>query len=71
MIVLSHKIRLNPTVKQDKYFRQASGISRFAYNWGLAEWKRQYKAGLKPTALAVKKAFNAIKPIEFPWVFLT
>jgi putative transposase len=69
MIVLSHKIRINPTVKQDKYFRQASGISRFAYNWGLAEWKRQYKAGLKPTALAVKKAFNAIKPIEFPWVF--
>jgi len=69
MVVLSHKIRINPTVKQEKYFRRASGTSRFAYNWGLAEWKRQYEVGLKPTALAVKKAFNAIKPIEFPWVF--
>jgi len=70
MIVLSHKIQIkNPTIKQDQYFRQACGISRFAYNWGLAEWQRQYDAGLKPTALAIKKAFNAIKPIEFPWVF--
>lgn len=70
MIVLSHKIQIkNPTIKQDQYFRQACGISRFAYNWGLAEWQRQYEVGLKPTALAVKKAFNAIKPIEFPWVF--
>jgi putative transposase len=70
MIVLSHKIQIkNPTIKQEQYFRQACGISRFAYNWGLEEWKKQYEAGLKPTALAVKKAFNAIKPIEFPWVF--
>ncbi|MEN8218991.1 MAG: RNA-guided endonuclease TnpB family protein [Pseudomonadota bacterium] len=70
MLVLSHKIQIkNPTIKQEQYFRQACGISRFAYNWGLSEWKRQYESGSKPTALAVKKAFNAIKPIEFPWVF--
>jgi len=70
MLILSHKIQIkNPTVKQKQYFRQACGTSRFAYNWGLAEWKRQYEAGLKPTALEIKKAFNAIKPIDFPWVF--
>jgi putative transposase len=70
MIILSHKIQIkNPTVKQEEYFRQACGINRFAYNWGLAEWKRQYEAGLKPTARAVRTAFNAIKPVEFPWVF--
>lgn len=70
MLVLSHKIQIkNPTVKQEQYFSQACGTSRFAYNWGLAEWKRQHEAGLKPTAFQIKKAFNAIKPIDFPWVF--
>jgi putative transposase len=70
MLILSHKIQIkNPTVKQKQYFRQACGTSRFAYNWGLAEWKRQYEAGLKPNAFEIKKAFNAIKPIDFPWVF--
>jgi putative transposase len=70
MIVLSHKIQIkNPTVKQEKSFRQACGTARFAYNWGLEEWKKQYEAGNKPTAFRVKKAFNAVKPINFPWVF--
>ena len=70
MIILSHKIQIkNPTVKQEQYFWQACGTSRFAYNWGLSEWKRQYEAGLKPAAFGLKKAFNAIKPVEFPWVF--
>jgi len=69
MIVLSHKIKIKPTIKQEKYFRQACGTSRFAYNWGLAEWKKQYDNGLKPTHFQIKKAFNAIKPVEFPWVF--
>ncbi len=70
MLVLSHKIQIkNPTVKQEKYFRQACGTARFAYNWGLKEWKKQYEAGNKPTAFQLKKAFNAIKPIDFPWVF--
>ncbi|HDN27816.1 MAG TPA: transposase, partial [Thioploca sp.] len=70
MILLSHKIQIkNPTYKQEQYFRQACGTSRFAYNWGLEEWKKQYSAGNKPTAFKIKKAFNATKPIEFPWVF--
>ncbi|WP_171899552.1 RNA-guided endonuclease InsQ/TnpB family protein [Candidatus Marithrix sp. Canyon 246] len=70
MIILSHKIQIkNPTVKQEQYFRQACGTSRFAYNWGLEEWKKQYELGLKPTAFQIKKSFNAIKLLEFPWVF--
>ena len=36
---------------------------------GLAEWLRQYKAGLKPTALGLKKQFNAVKGDLFPWVY--
>jgi putative transposase len=70
MFVLSHKIQIkNPTVKQQQYFRRACGTARFAYNWGLEEWQKQYEAGNKPTAFEIKKIFNAIKPVEFPWVF--
>jgi len=66
---LTHKIRLTPTHKQEKYFRQACGVTRFTWNWALAEWKKQYEAGKKPTALSLKRQFNAIKPIEFPWTY--
>ena len=68
-ITLSHKICLDPTFKQKSYFRQACGVSRFTWNWALAEWKRQYESGKKPTGLGLKKELNAIKPIEFPWMY--
>jgi putative transposase len=41
---------------------RACGTARFAYNWALAEWNRQYAAGQKPTANALNKQWNAIKP---------
>jgi len=68
-ITLSHKIGLEPTYKHEQYFRQACGIARKTWNWALEEWKRQYDAGSKPKALELKKQFNAIKPIEFPWMY--
>jgi putative transposase len=68
-ITLSHKICLDPTYKQEQYFKQACGIARFTWNWALEEWKRQYENGLKPTAFALKKQFNAIKPVDFPWMY--
>lgn len=63
-----HKIRLDPCLAQEEYLRRACGCTRLAYNWGLAEWKKQYAAGLKPTAYGIKKQFNAIKKAEFPFV---
>ena len=66
---LSHKIRLDPSPVQETYFRRACGVSRFTWNWALAEWRRQYELGRKPSGLGLKKQFNAIKPIEFPWMF--
>lgn len=66
--MLAHKIRLQPTCKQERYFRKACGIARFTYNWALARWKEEYQAGRKPSAYSLKKAFNAIKWIEYPWV---
>lgn len=65
----SHKIRLAPNNKAQTYFAQACGCSRLAYNWGLAQWSAQYKAGGKPSAYALKKQFNSIKRTQFPFVY--
>src|SRR6185436_13107570 len=67
-VILTHTIRLNPMAEQEAYFRSACGCTRFVWNWALAEWKRQYAAGQKPNAMALKKQFNAIKYHEFPWI---
>ena len=67
-MILSHKIQLDPTQAQREYFTQAAGCARFTYNWALAEWERQYNAGLKPKANDLKKQFNAIKHELFPWI---
>ena len=68
MITISHKIELVPNNKQKSYFRKAFGCARLAYNWGLAEWQRRYKEGDKVDAYGLKKAFNAMKKEEFPFV---
>lgn len=68
MITISHKIELTPNNKQKTYFRKAFGCARLAYNWGLAEWQLRYKEGEKVDAYGLKKAFNAIKKDEYPFV---
>ena len=62
-----HKIKLNPNQDQEIYFRKACGVARHAYNWALATWKRQYEVGEKPNEANLRKQYNAIKPVEFPW----
>lgn len=65
---LAHRIALDPTPQQREYFRRAAGTARFVWNWALAEWNRQYAAGQKPNANALKRQFNAVKYQEFPWL---
>src|SRR5215467_1489770 len=73
--IKAHKIRLHPTPEQENYLRRACGTRRFVYNWGLAEWNKQYKEykkgkrEKKPTANELKKQFQAIREKEFPWTF--
>ncbi|MGO4326219.1 RNA-guided endonuclease InsQ/TnpB family protein, partial [Cupriavidus sp. M-11] len=67
-MLIAHRIELKPTAEQEDYFRRACGTARFVWNWALAEWNRQYEAGSKPNALALKKQFNAFKYAEFPWL---
>ncbi|MGD1076178.1 MAG: transposase, partial [Thermodesulfovibrionales bacterium] len=64
----SHKIALIPELKQALSFGMACGPARFPWNWALAEGKRQFDAGVKPNAVSLKKAFNAVKYKEFPWL---
>lgn len=65
----AHKIRLNPTPEQKKYLRQACGVARFVFNWGLNEWQRLYEDGKKPTAYQLKKQLNAVKRQDFSWMY--
>ena len=68
-MIKAHKIRLHPTVEQADYFTRAAGTARFVFNWALSEWWRQREAGEKPSALALKKQFNAIRKEQFPWSY--
>ncbi|GAB6068863.1 hypothetical protein JCM13664_21840 [Methylothermus subterraneus] len=43
-MILAHKIALDPNNAQATYFVRACGVARFAYNWALVEWGRQYEA---------------------------
>lgn len=73
-VLRTHKVRLEPNNVQRGHFQQCAGTARFAWNWGLAEWQRQYeefqsgKRDKKPSAYGVRNDFNAVKRTEFPWI---
>lgn len=67
-MTLAHRIRLVPSAEQETYFRKACGVARFAYNWALAQWLRQHQAGEKSNEVALRRALNAIKHEQFPWM---
>jgi putative transposase len=67
-VTLSHRIALDPTEKQRRYFSQAAGCARFVWNWALDAWDREYKAGGKPSGMKLKKTFNTIKYQQYPWM---
>ena len=67
-MILTHQIALDLTDAEQHYCARAAGTARFTYNWALAEWKRQYDAGGKPTAAALKKQWNQGKHEHYPWV---
>jgi putative transposase len=68
-MMLAHLVALDPTPEQEVYLRRACGTARYAYNWGLAEWQRMYKAGGKPSANKVKAAWNAHRKEQLPWTY--
>ena len=67
-VKLAHRIRLDPTADQAAYFGRACGVARFAYNWALAEWRRQHAAGERPCEAALRRRLNSVKREQFPWM---
>jgi len=71
---LAHRITLDPNKVQTTCLARAAGTARFAYNWALAEWKRQYEtskvdlAAPGPNEAALRRQLNAIKREQFPWM---
>jgi len=70
----AHRIRLDPNNVHATYLARAAGVARFAYNWALAEWQRQYAqskidpAVPKPNEMLLRRQLNAIKREAFPWM---
>ena len=55
-IIKGQIIRLEPNNKQITYFKKACGVVRFAYNWALDEWVRQYEQDkLEKLSLSVRE----------------
>ena len=73
-MLIAHRIALDPNNAQATYLARAAGTARFAYNWALAEWKRQYEAWKadnslpKPSQAALRRQLNAVKREQFPWM---
>lgn len=69
-----HKVRLDPNNVQATGLSRATGVARFAYNWGLEQWSKQYdefKKGerdARPTQLSLRRELNSIKRDQFPWM---
>ena len=67
-MLLAQRIRIYPTLDQREYFARAAGTARRVWNWALAEWQRQARAGQRPNAMLLKKQFNAIKYTHPDWL---
>jgi putative transposase len=73
-MLIAHRIALDPNDAQATYLSRAAGTARFAYNWALAEWKRQYEEWKadntlpKPSQAALRRQLNAVKREQFPWM---
>lgn len=70
-ILRAFKTKLNPNNVQRGFFIRCAGTSRFIYNWGLADRIARHEAGDKVSYFSQKKRFNALKRIEYPWVYET
>ncbi len=68
-MILTHRIELDPTDAQRRYFAKAAGCSRLVYNIALDEWNKRYKDTKNiPNWMELQKDFNAQKYFAFPWM---
>lgn len=73
-MLIAHQIALDPNNVQATYLAKACGVARFAYNWALAEWQKQYEEYKqdplkpKPSQGSLRRLLNSIKHEQFPWM---
>jgi putative transposase len=73
-VLFAHRIRLEPNNVQATGLSRAAGVARFAYNWALGEWQRQYDLSKtdpalpRPNETALRRQLNAVKRSAFPWM---
>jgi putative transposase len=68
-MLLAHKIAFDPNAAQRLYFARGAGTARFAWNWALDEWRKQYATGGKPSEFSLNRQLNGIKRAQFPWMY--
>ena len=64
----AHKIRIDCTKEQHSLLMQTAGCARYAYNWGLEKWQKQYEAWKvdnskeKPSYPSVSRQWTVERP---------
>lgn len=70
----AYKVRLELNNKQKTWCNQCAGVARYVFNWGLAEWQKQYEARKEdntlkqPSRYGLCVQFNSIKDEICPWI---
>ncbi|MGM9536556.1 MAG: RNA-guided endonuclease InsQ/TnpB family protein [Intestinibacter sp.] len=68
-MILSMKVRLYPTKKQEENLWKSVGTARFIYNWTLARQEENYKNGGKFISDGVlRKELTQLKKSELSWL---
>lgn len=69
----AYRYELRPNNEQETLLKKACGVARFAYNWGLARRKEQYKTNEGKdrftSAMKQHKELNALKRTDYPWMY--
>ena len=69
VISKSHIIKLYPTFRQVRFFKESCGVARFSYNWALNRWQELYSEnGNGVGAYRLVKELNTIKREQYPWM---
>jgi putative transposase len=70
VIQQAFRFELDPNRAQRVLLAKSVGASRYVYNWGLAESKRQYElTGKRPRLGDLKKQLVELKQTEAPWLY--
>ena len=65
----AHKIRIYPNNVQRTALLSHCGCARLAYNVCLAKWNADYANGITHNYYTIKKWFNSIKRMEYPFMY--